>query len=95
MAAHTRDVSFRFLQLARPRTVCVQCRRTFTTTPVRQAGHNKWSKIKHVKGRLDNVKNATRSSHAEAITLYSKRTYLYTHLLKDFGSACKLTCIAI
>lgn len=44
----------------------------FATTPIVQSGHNKWSKIKHDKGRKDHVKTVQRTQHVQAITLYSR-----------------------
>lgn len=62
--------------LTRPATapVCAQCRRAFVSSPVLQAGHNKWSKIRHDKAVNDAKKNAARTVFAKNIALYSKRT---------------------
>ncbi|KAK4146157.1 transcriptional regulator TACO1-like protein [Dichotomopilus funicola] len=57
---------------AKPSSVCTQCLRPFATTPVPQAGHNKWSKIRHDKAANDLKKNNTRTILAKIITIYSK-----------------------
>lgn len=44
----------------------------FATTPIVKSGHNKWSKIKHDKGKKDQVKTVQRTQHVQAITLYSR-----------------------
>ncbi|KAG8161619.1 hypothetical protein KVR01_008606 [Diaporthe batatas] len=59
-------------QAARPSRICPQCCRAFSTTPISQSGHNKWSKIKHTKGRADQKKTSERTIFVQAITLYSK-----------------------
>lgn len=59
-------------QLARPAAICPRCRRAFSTTTIAQSGHNKWSKIKHTKGRADQKKTSERTVFVQAITLYSK-----------------------
>ncbi|KAI7787635.1 hypothetical protein LA080_015004 [Diaporthe eres] len=59
-------------QLARPATICPRCRRAFSTTAIAHSGHNKWSKIKHTKGRADRKKTSERTVFVQAITLYSK-----------------------
>lgn len=64
-------------QLARPATICPRCRRAFSTTTVAQSGHNKWSKIKHTKGRADQKKTSERTIFVQAITLYSKCPYSF------------------
>lgn len=78
MATALREMS---LLLLRPssslsRTVCSQCRRTFATTAVAQSGHNKWSKIKHQKGKKDAMKGAERTQLVQSLTLYSKSQLL-------------------
>ncbi|KAK4106369.1 YebC-like protein [Parathielavia hyrcaniae] len=57
---------------AKPSSICAQCRRAFVSGPVLQAGHNKWSKIRHDKAANDLKKNATRTVFSKNITLYSK-----------------------
>lgn len=57
----------------RPTYVCRQCqRRSLATTPFRLSGHNRWSKIKHDKGKADAVKNKQRSIFASEIATASK-----------------------
>ncbi|POS81442.1 hypothetical protein DHEL01_v200174 [Diaporthe helianthi] len=59
-------------QAARPSRICPRWRRAFSTTHISQSGHNKWSKIKHTKGRADQKKTSERTLFVQAITLYSK-----------------------
>lgn len=63
-------------RLFRPRPLKARCStsasRTFTTSACCFSGHNKWSKIKHDKGKKDQVKTAQRTQHVQAITLYSR-----------------------
>ncbi|KAL2263737.1 hypothetical protein VTK26DRAFT_5381 [Humicola hyalothermophila] len=54
------------------RAVCAQCRRAFVSAPALQAGHNKWSKIKHDKAVNDRRRSAARNVIAENIVLASK-----------------------
>ncbi|KAF3770370.1 hypothetical protein M406DRAFT_34799 [Cryphonectria parasitica EP155] len=72
MATVTRDLSTLFRRPVRSGAVCSRCRRTFATSPLLQSGHNKWSKIKHQKGRQDHIKTVERTQHVQAITLYSR-----------------------
>ncbi|PSR94603.1 transcriptional regulator TACO1-like protein [Coniella lustricola] len=60
------------LRPARPAQVCSRCSRMFATSARLQAGHNKWSKIKHTKGRADKDKASIRTLHVRNITLYSR-----------------------
>lgn len=53
-------------------SICSQCWRAFSNTPIPQAGHNKWSKIKHTKGRKDAKITSERTTHVQAIKLYSQ-----------------------
>jgi YebC/PmpR family DNA-binding regulatory protein len=46
--------------------------RLFTTTPTHLSGHNRWSKIKHDKGKADAHKNRQRSIFAQEIATASK-----------------------
>ncbi|KAK7936616.1 transcriptional regulatory protein [Apiospora aurea] len=46
--------------------------RPFSTTPARLSGHNKWSKIKHDKGRLDAKKSAQRGLLSKDIALATR-----------------------
>lgn len=64
-------------QFARPSTICPRCRRAFSATTITQSGHNKWSKIKHTKGRADQKKTSERTLFVQAITLYSKCSYCF------------------
>ncbi|AEO57847.1 hypothetical protein MYCTH_2304543 [Thermothelomyces thermophilus ATCC 42464] len=57
---------------AKPSSICAQCRRAFVSSPILQAGHNKWSKIRHDKAANDMKKNAARTLFCKNITLYSK-----------------------
>lgn len=54
--------------------VCPKClnRRAFATTTSLYSGHNRWSKIKHDKGKNDAVKNRHRSFFAHEIATASK-----------------------
>lgn len=70
MASTLRDM--RFLLRPMRSSVCSQCRRGFSNTPMPQAGHNKWSKIKHTKGRKDARITSERTTHVQAIKLYSQ-----------------------
>jgi len=51
--------------------ICRQCR-LFATTGPRPSGHNRWSKIKHDKGKTDAAKNRQRSIFAHEIATASK-----------------------
>ncbi|KAL2017137.1 hypothetical protein VTK56DRAFT_2559 [Thermocarpiscus australiensis] len=53
-------------------SLCTQCRRAFVSGPILQAGHNKWSKIRHDKAANDAKKNAARTIFTKNIALYSK-----------------------
>ena len=46
--------------------------RTLTTTTATLSGHNRWSKIKHDKGKVDALKNRQRSIFAHEIATCSK-----------------------
>lgn len=53
--------------------VCVRCQaRLFGTTSPFFSGHNRWSKIKHDKGKADAAKNRQRSVFAQEIATASK-----------------------
>lgn len=53
--------------------ICRQCQlRTFTSSPISSSGHNRWSKIKHDKARVDAVKNRQRAAFSQELTLASK-----------------------
>lgn len=47
-------------------------RRSFSTTPAQLSGHNKWSKIKHDKGRADAKKSAQRGLLTKDIQLATR-----------------------
>ncbi|KAH7162667.1 transcriptional regulator TACO1-like protein [Dactylonectria estremocensis] len=51
---------------------CRQCHRTFMTTPAQLAGHNKWSKTKHIKAVTDKKKMSERQSFTKTIAMYSR-----------------------
>lgn len=51
--------------------ICPQCRLLSTTTPF-LSGHNRWSKIKHDKGRVDAAKNRARSIFSSEIATASR-----------------------
>ena len=46
--------------------------RTFSTTQISLSGHNRWSKIKHDKAKVDASRNRQRSHYANEITLASR-----------------------
>lgn len=56
----------------RAATICSQCRRSISSSAVALSGHNKWSKIKHEKGRADKGKATARQLFSSKITLYTK-----------------------
>lgn len=59
--------------IPRSTTKYQQCHvRAFTATPVQPSGHNRWSKIKHDKGKADAYKNRQRSIFAQEIATASK-----------------------
>ena len=49
-------------------------RRGFISSRIVASGHNRWSKIKHDKGKEDAAKNKQRSSLAKELMQASKRT---------------------
>lgn len=51
-----------------PQTTC----RAFSATTIPLSGHNRWSKIKHDKGKADALKNRQRSIFAQEIATASK-----------------------
>ncbi|EHK48896.1 uncharacterized protein TrAtP1_000549 [Trichoderma atroviride] len=52
--------------------VCPSCLHSFGTTASQNAGHNKWSKTKHIKAVTDKKKMSDRVSFTKLITMYSK-----------------------
>ncbi|KAG5999449.1 hypothetical protein E4U43_002069 [Claviceps pusilla] len=52
--------------------ICQQCLRTFVTTRMSLAGHNKWSKTKHIKAVTDKKKMAERLAFTKLIAMYSR-----------------------
>ncbi|KAK2595770.1 hypothetical protein QQS21_006596 [Conoideocrella luteorostrata] len=58
--------------LAARRPICQQCLRSFTTTPMSLAGHNKWSKTKHIKAVTDKKKMSERTAFTKLIAMYSR-----------------------
>ncbi|KAJ4307963.1 hypothetical protein N0V84_012382 [Fusarium piperis] len=62
------------LTSARPANsiICRQCQRSFATTPAQWAGHNKWSKTKHIKAVTDKKKMTERAVFTKTIAMYSR-----------------------
>ncbi|KAK0722554.1 transcriptional regulator TACO1-like protein [Lasiosphaeria miniovina] len=60
--------------------LCAPCRRSFSSTPLLQSGHNKWSKIRHGKAANDAKKTVVRTQFTQTISVYSK---LYGANLSD------------
>lgn len=60
--------------------VCSGCLRNLTTTASHLAGHNKWSKTKHIKAVTDKKKMSERTAFTKLIAMYSrsKRNMLST-----------------
>ncbi|KAJ6446337.1 hypothetical protein O9K51_01110 [Purpureocillium lavendulum] len=52
--------------------VCPRCLRQVATTPAPWAGHNKWSKTKHIKAVTDKKKMAERTAFTKLIAMYSR-----------------------
>lgn len=73
MAAGLRDLGLQLFRAVPSKARCSRSgERTFTTSMCCSSGHNKWSKIKHDKGRKDAAKTTLRTQHVQAITLYSR-----------------------
>ncbi|KAH7329244.1 transcriptional regulator-domain-containing protein [Stachybotrys elegans] len=53
-------------------SICRQCLRSFTTTRAPLAGHNKWSKTKHIKAVTDRKKMRDRTVFTKLIAMYSR-----------------------
>jgi hypothetical protein len=74
----------------RVESICSRC--LFSTTSTVQSGHNRWSKIKHDKGKADANKNAQRSilSHEIALASKSKKSgsFLGGGMTADFQLQC-------
>ncbi len=51
---------------------CPACRQRLSTTRPREAGHNKWSKTKHIKAVTDKKKMLERTAFTKLITMYSR-----------------------
>ncbi|OAA74620.1 DUF28 domain protein [Akanthomyces lecanii RCEF 1005] len=51
---------------------CPACRQHLSTTRPREAGHNKWSKTKHIKAVTDKKKMVERTAFTKLITMYSR-----------------------
>lgn len=66
--------SGRLALLAPFRATCARCcrRRAFVTFGPLQSGHNKWSKIRHDKGKADSKKAAQRSTLFKDISIASR-----------------------
>ncbi|KHN95142.1 uncharacterized protein MAM_07027 [Metarhizium album ARSEF 1941] len=56
---------------AKPK-ICPRCLRSFSTSRAMQAGHNKWSKTKHIKAVTDKRKMAERTAFTKLIAMYSR-----------------------
>ncbi|KAL4726536.1 hypothetical protein ACLX1H_007218 [Fusarium chlamydosporum] len=52
--------------------ICRQCQRPFVTTSIQSAGHNKWSKTKHIKAVTDKKKMSERAAFTKTIAMYSR-----------------------
>ena len=61
-----------FTRSSIPTTPPTTTHRAFSTTPTLLSGHNRWSKIKHDKGKADALKNRQRSIFAQEIATASK-----------------------
>jgi hypothetical protein len=74
MSMRTRPLWYLFLrsQLTQATTICPGCLRFLATTAAKQAGHNKWSKTKHIKAVTDKKKMADRTHFAKTIAMYSR-----------------------
>lgn len=70
--ATTCRLALRQKQLFAGAALSRSCVRQFTTTPPARAGHNKWSKTKHIKAVTDKKKNTERTFFAAQIALYSR-----------------------
>lgn len=62
--------------------VCPSCLHSFGTTASQNAGHNKWSKTKHIKAVTDKKKMSDRVSFTKLITMYSKSWWHKTPSLR-------------
>lgn len=63
----------RSLQGQRSSYICSRCAfRALTTSPIIRSGHNRWSKIKHDKAKVDATKHRQRSIFAAELALASK-----------------------
>lgn len=51
---------------------CRLCRQSFATSQTYLAGHNKWSKTKHIKAVTDKKKMAERTAFTKLIAMYSR-----------------------
>ncbi|KAH0601122.1 hypothetical protein MHUMG1_02125 [Metarhizium humberi] len=51
---------------------CRRCLRSFSTSQTMLAGHNKWSKTKHIKAVTDKKKMAERTAFTKLIAMYSR-----------------------
>ncbi|OAA74116.1 DUF28 domain protein [Cordyceps fumosorosea ARSEF 2679] len=52
--------------------ICPACRQHLSTTRPQEAGHNKWSKTKHIKAVTDKKKMVERTAFTKLITMYSR-----------------------
>lgn len=61
-------------------SICHQCQRSFVTTPTQLAGHNKWSKTKHIKAVTDKKKMTERSNFTKTIAMYSRSRHQHVRV---------------
>ncbi len=66
----------RYIILQRPapttKYVCARCQHAFSTSAPKLAGHNKWSKTKHIKAVTDKKKMSDRTAFTKLIAAYSR-----------------------
>ena len=68
----------RALHGTRSITLCPQCRQFSRSGPL-SSGHNRWSTIKHDKGKNDMFKNKQHSILSQELMQASRRMYLQPH----------------
>lgn len=56
--------------------LCAKCSRSFSNSTPAWAGHNKWSKTKHIKAVTDKKKMSERTAFTKLIAMYSKSKFL-------------------
>lgn len=62
-------------QLPARKYVCSGCQRALSTSAANLAGHNKWSKTKHIKAVTDKKKMSDRTAFTKLIAAYSRSTW--------------------